>query len=266
MIAGMHQSAPPRSEAMARRFDAIDERVRAIGTAMGACEMQYPVLIAKPVLAQAEYDQAFPHLLMSASVEALPASEANRSEPCSPEAGWCLSPAVCYHAYAQLAGQTIDGGVSITARGRCFRSEAHSEPGVRQIEFDMREIVFVGSAVWVDACLETARAHVEALALELGLIGDWQPATDPFFLPTAEGKAIMQRLLSVKLEYQLRPGIPRARQRQPPRIVLRPALRHLRADGRPRPHRLCRRRPRSLVPSRREPSLPLPRRSSCLAS
>jgi len=206
VIAGMRHSAPPRSEATARRVDAIDQRVRAIGTALGACEMQYPVLIAKPVLVQAEYDQAFPHLLMSASVEALPALGADGSEPCSPEARWCLSPAVCYHAYAQLAGQTIDGGVSITARGRCFRSEADCEPGVRQIEFEMREIVFVGSAAWVDGCLETARAHVEALALELGLLGDWQPAADPFFLPTAAGRAMMQRLLRVKLEYQLRPA------------------------------------------------------------
>ncbi len=205
MIPGMHQSAPPRSESMARRFDAIDERVRAIGTALGACEMQYPVLIARPVLVQAEYDQAFPHLLMSAGVQALPASEATRSEPRSPEAKWCLS-AVCYHAYAQLAGRRIEGGISITARGRCFRSEADSEPGVRQVEFEMREIVFVGSSLWVDACLETARAHVEALALELGLTGDWQPAADPFFLPTAGGKATMQRLLGVKLEYQLRPA------------------------------------------------------------
>ncbi len=199
-MAGTHQSAPSRNEAMARRFDAIDERVRAIGTALGAYEMEYPVLIARPVLVRAEYDQAFPHLLMSAVAEA----EANRREPCSSEARWCLSPAVCYHAYAQLAGQTINGGVSLTARGRCFRSEAQSEPGVRQIEFEMREIVFVGSAVWVDACLETARAHIEALALELGLAGDWQPAADPFFLPAAAGKAMMQRLLGVKLEYQLR--------------------------------------------------------------
>jgi len=167
--------------------------------------MEYPVLIARPVLVQAEYDQAFPHLLMSARNEDGPPVAANRDrEPGGPAAMWCLSPAVCYHAYAQLAGQVMRTSAAITARGRCFRSEATSEPGVRQIEFEMREIVFIGSPAWVDTCLETARTRVEALAAELGLAGDWRPATDPFFLPGAMHKAVMQQLLEVKLEYQLR--------------------------------------------------------------
>lgn len=204
MIASPRQSAPTRDAALALRFDAIDERVRAIGTAMGAREMEYPVLIARPVLAQAEYDRAFPHLLMSARNEDVPVAAAGPgSESDVPADGWCLSPAVCYHTYAQLAGQVTPNGAAITARGRCFRSEAASEPGVRQIEFEMREIVFIGSPAWVDACLETARTRVEALAVELGLAGEWRPATDPFFLPSAMHKAVMQRLLEVKLEYQL---------------------------------------------------------------
>ena len=195
-------SAPTRDSQMSRRFNAIDERVRAIGTAMGALEMEYPVLIARPVLAQAEYDQAFPHLLMSAACRhSLSPGACEHTEPA---AEWCLSPAVCYHTYAQLAGQVVDDGLAITARGRCFRAEHECLPGVRQIEFEMREIVFVGSPAWVSASLEKAREQVESLAGELGLPGDWRPAEDPFFLPSAMHKAVMQRLLEVKLEYQLR--------------------------------------------------------------
>jgi len=203
MIAGHRQSAPTRDAAMARRFGVIDERVRAIGIGMGAHEMEYPVLIPRPVLAQAEYDRAFPHLLMSVGNERVPVVASGPDSEAHPANGWCLSPAVCYHAYAQLAGQVMHTGFAITARGRCFRSEATSEPGSRQIEFEMREIVFIGSSAWVDTCLETARTRVEALAVESGLAGEWRPATDPFFLPSAMHKAVMQRLLEVKLEYQL---------------------------------------------------------------
>jgi len=198
-------SAPTRDSQMSRRFNAIDERVRAIGTRMGAQEMEYPALIARPVLVQAEYDQAFPHLLMSATC--LHTSRGERPEdraPAEPAAEWCLSPAVCFHAYAHLAGQVLGERLAITARGRCFRSETLNEPGVRQIEFEMREIVFIGAPAWVSASLEKAREQVEALAGELGLPGDWRPAEDPFFLPSAMHKAVMQRLLEVKLEYQLR--------------------------------------------------------------
>ncbi len=198
-------SAPTRDSQMSRRFNAIDERVRAIGTRMGAQEMEFPALIARPVLVQAEYDQAFPHLLMSATC--LHTSRGERPEdraPAEPAAEWCLSPAVCYHAYAHLAGQVLGQRLAITARGRCFRSETLNEPGVRQIEFEMREIVFIGAPAWVSASLEKAREQVEALAGELGLPGDWRPAEDPFFLPSAMHKAVMQRLLEVKLEYQLR--------------------------------------------------------------
>jgi hypothetical protein len=39
--------------------------------------------------------------------------------------------------------------------------------------------------------------------VESGLAGEWRPATDPFFLPSAMHKAVMQRILEVKLEYQL---------------------------------------------------------------
>jgi hypothetical protein len=66
----------------------------------------------------------------------------------------------------------------------------------------MREIGFAGPAAWVDAEVDAASRRVEALARSLGLRGEWRAAEDPFFIPLAEGKALMQRLLKVKVEYQ----------------------------------------------------------------
>jgi uncharacterized protein YxjI len=77
---------------------------------------------------------------------------------------------------------------------------------VRQIEFEMREIVLLGPSFWVDEWAERAKEQIELLARDLGLSGDWQVAEDLFFLPIAEGKALMQRLMKVKREYQLDEG------------------------------------------------------------
>jgi hypothetical protein len=193
------QSAPTRSEDELRMLNGIDVRVRSVAASFGAREVQYPALIARGVLEQAEYPQAFPHLLMSACRSAL-FEDGDTGE-------WCLSPAVCYHTYAQLAGCVLDAPATITARGRCFRAERGLAPGVRQIEFEMREIVMLGPSAWVAASAQVARLAIEAIAGDMSLTGEWQAAADPFFLPVAAGKALMQRLLEVKVEYQWpRPG------------------------------------------------------------
>jgi hypothetical protein len=193
-----------RTAASAAGLDAIDASLRGIASSRAACEMRYPSLIARLVLERAEYPQAFPHLLLSASrMDCAGVGEsAPEPEPRQVSSDWCLSPAVCYHAYAQLSGQSLTTPVTISARGTCYRAESTSAPGVRQIEFAMRELVFVGPAAWVDAEIESASRQLETLALRLGLRGEWRAADDPFFLPRAAGKALMQRLLKVKLEYQ----------------------------------------------------------------
>lgn len=185
------QAAPARTGDDIDLLNRIDLRVRAFASSLGAREMQYPALISRPVLEQAGYPRAFPHLLMSAS----------RHDGGTAQ-DWCLSPAVCYHAFAHLAGRVVEDATVLTARGRCFRAEQETAPGIRQIEFEMREIVLFGPIDWIDACADAARLAIETTAVQLGLTGAWQAAEDPFFLPAAAGKAMMQRLLKVKLEYQ----------------------------------------------------------------
>ena len=207
------QSAPTRTKKEIDALDRIDMRVRELALSLGAREMQYPALIARGVLERAEYPRAFPHLLMFASRNVLP-ERGDTGQ--SPSAGrevedcddgrrvhdWCLSPAVCYHAFAQLAGRVVENAIVLTARGRCFRAERETAPGIRQVEFEMREIILAGPVAWIDACVEAARQAIEGIATQAGVSGDWQVAADPFFLPAASGRAMMQRLLKVKLEYQ----------------------------------------------------------------
>ena len=190
MSAGYPHSAPVRDANERDVLDRIDARVRDVALSIGGHEMHYPVLIARDIVEQADYPRAFPHLLLSAA-----RSECVRT-------AWCLSPAVCYHTYAQFAGRVLDGPTVITARGACFRAETVTEPGVRQIEFEMREIVFLGAPASIDAAAEATKHTIETHARELGLDGSWQPAEDPFFLPVAKHKAVAQRLLKTKFEYQ----------------------------------------------------------------
>lgn len=188
-------------------FEQLDSQLRAWALAEGGDEQSFPVLIAAETLKRAEFPNAFPHLLMAPCVAADPAQPF--ADGNTRLADSFLSPAVCYHAYAQLAGRTLDRGKTLTARGHCFRNEEAADlmPGRRQIEFEMRELILVGTPDWIEERLLVLKPGVEALAERLGLDAAWQPANDPFFLPRAHGKAHMQRLLGTKIELCLPDGL-----------------------------------------------------------
>jgi hypothetical protein len=120
---------------------------------------------------------------------------------------WCLSPAVCYHVYCSLAGQTINAPAIVTSAGRCFRNEATTEAGRRQIEFDMREIVMLGPGDWVRTTAIACQKRLAQIAQSFNLAGTWRVAEDPFFLPRAAGQALMQHLKESKLEFCLQDGL-----------------------------------------------------------
>lgn len=183
----------------------VDALLKAWSESRGGREQHWPVLMEEETLRRAGYPEAFPHLLMTACVAADPESAPETLSP----SGWCLSPAVCYHAYAALEGSIIHGGLRLSARGHCFRNEAADElvPGRRQIEFQMRELVLIGSEQWIEQDLAGVREDISTLASDLGVEGSWEIANDPFFLPKAKGRAHMQRLMETKREYCLRDGL-----------------------------------------------------------
>lgn len=189
MTAANTWSRDLRTDVQQTTFDAIDAEVEWIAHAVGARGMHYPALISRTTLERAGYRESFPHLLLSAT-------------RLGEETPWCLSPAVCYHAYGQFAGTVLPDPITLTARGLCFRGEQDTAFGIRQVEFEMREIVFLGAPQWVDGQSRIAVDRITALAKRIGLEGEWHPAEDPFFLPAGEGKAWMQRILGVKEEYR----------------------------------------------------------------
>jgi hypothetical protein len=203
----MSSATLTRNGAALAAFEKLDAQLRAWALAQGSDEHQFSVLIDARTLRRAEYPEAFPHLLMSTATATdplRPLDDANLTM-----ADWFLSPAVCYHAYASLEGREVAPGVMLTARGHCFRHEEAADlaPGRRQVEFQMRELVLVGEAPWIEERLAVLQQGVDALASACGLVGTWCPANDPFFLPRARGKAQMQRLLGTKIELCLADGL-----------------------------------------------------------
>ena len=188
-------------------FEQLDSSLRAWALDEGSDEHDFPVLIAAETLRRAEYPEAFPLLLMAPAVALDPKAPLARGNISLTES--FLSPAVCYHAYAELAHTTLDRGATLTARGHCFRNEESADliPGRRQVEFEMREVILVGATDWIEERLAALKPGVESLAREFGLNAQWQPANDPFFLPRAQGKAHLQRLLGTKIELCLPDGL-----------------------------------------------------------
>jgi seryl-tRNA synthetase len=202
-----HPVRASRHGELRRRFQQLDSSLREWALYEGSDERDFPVLIAAETLRRAEYPEAFPHLLMAPAVALDPTAPLACANVLLTDC--FLSPAVCYHVYAELAHTTLDQGATLTARGHCFRNEESADliPGRRQIEFEMREIILVGAPDWIEGRLAALKPGVETLAREFGLNGQWQPANDPFFLPRAQGKAHMQRLLGTKIELCLPDGL-----------------------------------------------------------
>lgn len=197
-------------------FERIEAGLRALSGSDASTEWRMPAALPLEVLARADYFASFPqwltlisHLgddearLTAIAMDPDPARAA--AAPTSANAA--LSPAICYHAYAALAGRTLDTPMVITAQGSCWRHEgAHHAALERGWSFTMREIVCIGSERETADFVQRTTTRTRALAHSLGLDGVLEEASDPFFAPTARGKAMLQQLKGLKQELRLSVG------------------------------------------------------------
>jgi len=199
-----------------RLHQALGQAVGRLAAAETDDEWLVPSGLGFETLVRAGYFQSFPQWLTAAShlstdpavlewvaTDADPAAAARRAlEP----ADAALPPAVCYHVYARLAGRTLTGGrpAVLTAQATCWRHEGERlTPLSRGWAFTMREIVCVGPLDAVEAFRQRGIHRATALAEALGLGRAVVQASDPFFAPTARGKALLQQLKVLKQELML---------------------------------------------------------------
>jgi seryl-tRNA synthetase len=177
-------------------------------------EWLVPPALPLSTLERAGYFASFPHWLTLAShlsddpitlegvaISSAPAEAAARA---TVPATAALAPAVCYHVYSALAGTTVRGPRIVTAQGCCWRHERHRlAPLERGWAFTMREIVCIGTEAQCTAFHERGVALARSLASELKIDCSIEPAEDPFFAPTARGRALLQRVKGLKHELRL---------------------------------------------------------------
>lgn len=196
---------------------ALDDAVRDLARAtFGAQDEDYPALLDPDVLARAGYFGSFPQsvCLVSHLAEDFDAIEAFRhanTESASlslPDPGAlrstdaALRPAVCLPVYRALEGTSVPAeGLVVTTAGKAFRYESANMEGLTRLwDFSMREIVFVGSAAFVEAQRARAVDAVKALMHAWDLAFRLVSASDPFFATVRGTKALWQRSRGLKHE------------------------------------------------------------------
>jgi seryl-tRNA synthetase len=209
----------PRLCALMGFFDAAC--VRLATERFGAQRYQFPSLIGADTLERCRYLKSFPHSLNLvshlredfSSIQAF-ASEARfdgRGLTCDP-AGLAppeclLSPSVCFHWYAWLAGQRLEAPRVGTALGKCFRYESSNLSGLERLwDFSMREIIFVGPREWVLAQRQQAVEWTTPLLDAWGLGYEVASAMDPFFVDDFAVQTSFQ--LAFDLKFEIRAALP----------------------------------------------------------
>jgi seryl-tRNA synthetase len=178
-------------------------------------EWRAPAGVSFTTLERARYFASFPQWLTAAShlsgdpsvLEGIASASTPSAAACSAlaPAGVALPPAVCYNTYAALADSVISAPTLMTAQGTCWRHEGDRvSPLERGWAFTMREIVCLGAEHDVKAFLDRSTARVTALERALGINAEVEAASDPFFAPTARGRAALQRIKGLKHELVFR--------------------------------------------------------------
>ena len=206
-----------------RLIEYFESRFLNLADSFGAQPYRFPTLIPAAYLERVNYFRAFPHSLTFAThlVEDLEVIDEFSRTACCDETGdlnappeffsqvrALLSPAVCYHLYFALADSFLENGsLCATAVGNCFRYEAiNLESLERMWNFNMREVIFVGSKEFVLDNRETARKRMADFFAQIGLSYRVESANDPFFIGEFRKQAAFQS--AFQLKFEIRASLP----------------------------------------------------------
>ena len=184
--------------------------------AFAAEDAHFPALVEAEVLHKAGYFDSHPNAVtfVGNMIEDFDAIEEFRlANSCSEGAllprqdhvhidGMCLNPAACFPAYPTLRGRRIASpGYAVSWLGRVFRYESRNISGLdRLYEFNVRELVLVGSENYVRDARTRALPLIGELAGFFDLDLRVQTATDPFFATVSAAKKFWQQAQEVKNE------------------------------------------------------------------
>jgi hypothetical protein len=172
-------------------LDRVDAAVLAWAEGMGAEAERHPELFTVRQLELVDYFDSFPHL-------------AHRVRPWATgegdDADLVLMSATCYGAYFAREGTEAGEHTVLTLRQTCRRREKEYVPLRRQREFQMREVVMIGSQENVESFLAEGAEEVRRIASGMGVTGNFEVATDPFFRKD-DPRLLHQKLFPTKQEF-----------------------------------------------------------------
>jgi seryl-tRNA synthetase len=182
----------------------------------GAAPRSYPAFVDARILHRCGYFDSHPNAVSFVGhmiedfdgIEAFRRANSCAERPQMPGAdhvhlpGLCLNPAACFPCYPTLEGQRIGAdGVAFSWCGRVFRYESRNLTGLDRLwEFNVRELVFVGSEAHVADCRRRALPVIGELAKVFDLECRIETASDPFFATVSAARTFWQRAQEVKNE------------------------------------------------------------------
>ena len=195
------------------RLESLEGLYKQWAAAVKAEEWRLPIFISAQQLDKVDYLRSFPHLAtfpmaLNAEDENLRLFaegpvvdyqgrlELTRTAPIRD----VLTPAACYHFYSNLERSKLTKEKRLTTSAHCFRREHAFKPLERQWAFTMREIVSLGTVDEVDAFAAGMKKRITQWCEQANLRVEWKAATDPFFNPARNPKALMQKLAPIKTE------------------------------------------------------------------
>lgn len=151
------------------------------------------LFISEKTLRESKYLKHFPHQIFSIG------NHRQKSRQ-------YITPASCLHVYPKLKNKKVEN-FSTLIIAHCGRFESGSwKPPYRLPDFHMAELVVIGTGKTVNSKKEVVRKLIDKTFAGFGLRGNFQNATDTFFLNQDKGAKIVQQLKGLKQEYIVNDG------------------------------------------------------------
>lgn len=171
----------------------VDTAVLAWAVDRGAAPELHSELVTTDQLAAIDYFDSFPHLAHRVNSWLDEPEDGSAAEPL------VLTSAACYGVYFARAGGGVGELELVTVRQTCRRQEHEYQPLRRQREFQMREVVAMGTGPAVEDFLRSGQEFVAGLARRFGVRAGFEVATDPFFRKD-DPRLLHQKLFPTKQE------------------------------------------------------------------
>ncbi|TXK84577.1 aminoacyl--tRNA ligase-related protein [Paenibacillus sp. N3.4] len=194
-------------------FQQIDRILQELSLHHDAQLRSYPSMIPLATLHKCRYIPTFPQNIHLVSEfphrlqDLNKVRETGHLEEISRLSAYALSPAVCFHCYAELSEKRLSNPLLLTARGTCYRHEALWRLGKHRMnEFSMREIVMFGDNSFIETKRKQFMEDVWTLFESLGLRGRIETASDPFYFSEETAKGQLQLMGNMKYELVVEAG------------------------------------------------------------